>query len=298
MRKVIRVVTILLGCFIGLILLAAIGGYTVSEFRLNKQYTVDVKPITIPTDAISIAEGKRISTYRLCVGCHGPDLGGRELFNNSIGYVAASNLTSGVGGIRATYSDEDWVRAIRHGIKPDGKALLAMPSHELHTLSDDDVGKIIAYIRSLPPINSQFPDRSISPLGRAVLLVDIAPLLPAEKIDHGTPIQPPIRGITREYGAYLATNCLNCHNSAFSGGSVLGASSGAPPAANLTPSGELAGWTEEQFITFMRTGKHPSGRIIESRVMPWTRLGAMDDQELKALWVFLQSLPPKKMGEK
>lgn len=57
----------------------------------------------------------------------------------AIGRFVASNLTRGKGGVGASYTDDDWVRAIRHGVGPDGKALLIMPSQEFFNLSDADV---------------------------------------------------------------------------------------------------------------------------------------------------------------
>ena len=66
--------------------------------------------------------------------------------------------------------------------------------------------------------------------------------------------------------------------------------------ANLTPDKEtgLGDWTEEQFIATMRTGKHQGkGRAILPP-MPYFMLGALDDEEIKALWAYLRSLAPVK----
>ena len=70
---------------------------------------------------------------------------------------------------------------------------------------------------------------------------------------------------------------------------VESAEPGAPLAPNLTPGGELRAWTEEQFITTMRTGVTPSG--TEMNYMPWQYKGQMTDDELKAVWAYLMSLP-------
>jgi len=63
-----------------------------------------------------------------------------------------------------------------------------------------------------------------------------------------------------------------------------------PLAPNLTPGGELGGWTEEDFFTLIRSGIHPSGRAIDP-VMPWQSYNKMTDSELQAIWVYLQELP-------
>lgn len=65
-------------------------------------------------------------------------------------------------------------------------------------------------------------------------------------------------------------------------------------AANLTPDVEtgLGIWTEEMFISAMRTGQHMgSGRPILPP-MPWANVGKLSDEDLKAVYAYLRSLPP------
>jgi hypothetical protein len=59
---------------------------------------------------------------------------------------------------------------------------------------------------------------------------------------------------------------------------------------NLTPGGELAAWSEADFIQTIRTGATPSGHQLNA-VMPWKTYGKMSDDELKATFLYLQSLP-------
>jgi len=67
-------------------------------------------------------------------------------------------------------------------------------------------------------------------------------------------------------------------------------------ALNLTRGGEMQGWSEEQFITTMRTGVTPSGhKMID--FMPWKYFGQMTNDELKAVWMYLQSLPALPQGK-
>ena len=68
----------------------------------------------------------------------------------ALGRVIAPNLTRGRGGVGATFSDADFVRAIRHGVDPSGRPLLIMPADDYTHFSDADLGMIIAYVRSLP----------------------------------------------------------------------------------------------------------------------------------------------------
>ena len=65
--------------------------------------------------------------------------------------VAGPNISPGPGNVAATYTPEDWVRTLRHGVKPDGKPLFIMPSGGLQPPHDDDTGAVIAYVKSLAP---------------------------------------------------------------------------------------------------------------------------------------------------
>ena len=67
-------------------------------------------------------------------------------------------------------------------------------------------------------------------------------------------------------------------------------------APNLTRGGEMDGWSEEDFIATMRTGVTPSGHQLND-FMPWKYFGQMTDDELKAVWMYLQSLPALPQGE-
>ena len=63
---------------------------------------------------------------------------------------------------------------------------------------------------------------------------------------------------------------------------------------NLTPGGDLGKWTEADFIQALRTGETPEGRRLDNEKMPWRSIGQLTDDELGALWLYLQSLPSKK----
>ena len=73
------------------------------------------------------------------------------------------------------------------------------------------------------------------------------------------------------------------------GGETTGFS---PPVSDLAKSGPLANWTEADFIRTLRTGKRPDGSILDAEFMPWVEFGQMENDDLMALWVYFQSLPP------
>jgi mono/diheme cytochrome c family protein len=65
-------------------------------------------------------------------------------------------------------------------------------------------------------------------------------------------------------------------------------------AANLTPDREtgLGDWTEEMFIQTMRTGRHQGKGRALLPPMPWFSVNALSDEDIKAVFAYLQSLPP------
>jgi mono/diheme cytochrome c family protein len=124
------------------------------------------------------------------------------------------------------------------------------------------------------------------------------PLYVAETMDHAAPrIEAPSAGATKEYGRYLAVTggCTGCHGPTLSGGPVIGGPPGAPPALNLTPGGELVGWTEADFFRALREGKTPGGRQLDE-FMPWKATREMADDEIRALLLYLCSIPAKPYG--
>jgi len=298
MKTILKWIGILLGLLVGILVLTAAAVFLITNARINKTYDLALEEIAVPTSAEAIAEGEHIATIRACNGCHGPDMGGSTFIKDpAIGYYYPPNLTTGQGGRLSLYSDDQIARAIRHGVGYDNKSLLLMPAHEFNVLSDEDVGAIIAYLRARPPVDREMPESKVGPLARVLLLTGEFPLLPAELVDHDAPRPPaPEPGITAEYGRYLAVICQGCHRPDFAGGAVPGAGPDAPPALNLTPGGELIGWTEAEFIATIRTGVTPGGRELDP-LMPAELFAKMTDDELKAVWLYLQSLPALEQGE-
>jgi len=59
---------------------------------------------------------------------------------------------------------------------------------------------------------------------------------------------------------------------------------------NLTQGGDLSAWTEADFVNTLKTGVTPHGHQLSDN-MPWKEFRHMTDDELKAIWMYLQSLP-------
>lgn len=298
MKNAVKWIGGLLISLVGITVLAGLVVYFASERRINRVYKITVEPIAIPTDAVSIEEGRRQTAIRGCGAsdCHGHDFGGGVLLDDPmIGHVYGPNLTSGEGSATAGYSTKDWVRSVRHGVDPDGRPLLIMPSSSFTNLSDEDVGRIIAYIQSVPPVEHLQMESRLGPVGYVLHLTDQAPLpvLSAEVIDHSvTPPKRVVPEVSTEFGRYMIAGCMDCHRENLSGGPIPGSLPGEPPAANLTPAGNLAHWTYEGFANTLRTGVTPDGKVLDPSVMPWTIALEMTDTELEAMWLYLTSLPP------
>ncbi|HMB94109.1 MAG TPA: c-type cytochrome, partial [Rhodothermales bacterium] len=200
----------------------------------------------------------------------------------ALGRISSANLTSGKGGIAASYSAEDWVRSIRHGVGTDGKPLLIMPSAEFVHIGREDLAALLAYIKQLPPVDNELPEQKLGPVARVIMLS--GGLLQAEEVDHTLLLpETPMPGVTVEYGKYLATTCLGCHGEDYTGGPVAGPP-GTPPASNLTT---LKDWSEANFFRAVQEGVRPTGDTLHEFMPRWTPL---EDDEVKAIWTFLQSL--------
>jgi mono/diheme cytochrome c family protein len=292
MKKIFKWIGIVLGSLIGLILIVALILFIKGSSRLNKTYDFPADNIVIPTDAASIEKGQHLAET-LCTHCHTADLSGKTWFSfPPAGTVDSANLTSGEGGIgREFTTDADYVRAIRHGIGPDGKAIFMPSVAAFQNMSDQDLGALIAYLKTVPPVNHKTNGQQFTPIAKIMIGAGIIPL-PVEIVSHNSNVNAPAAGVTAEYGHYLVTvgGCYDCHGQNLSGGPYPqpGVTMLVP---NITPGGEIGLWTEEQFFSTLRTGVSPSGHQLNPEFMPWQEVGKSSDDELKAIWMYLQTLP-------
>lgn len=294
MKKILKWIGIVLGSLIGLVLV--VGGvlFVKGSAQLSKTYEFPPSNITIPTDAESIEYGKH-RVESLCQGCHGADLSGiNNWFDGGpLGTIDSANLTSGEGGFgQEAASDEDYVKAIRHGIDPEGKPIFMPAVVSTSYLSDEDLGAIVAYIKSVPPVDHVTNGSSFTPLAKVLFAIGgVLPPLPVEVVSHEVHVTAPERGATVEYGEYLVNtnDCRVCHGPRLNGGPFPDPTI-TLISPNLTPGGELGFWSEEKFMNTIRTGVKPSGRQLSDH-MPWKEYRNFYDEELKAVWLYLQSLP-------
>ncbi len=276
--------------------LTVAGVYAAVHAHVLLPREVAVDPVVVPVgDPAALERGRHLAeVVTTCTNCHGADYSGLEMADNFLlGRLWSSNLTPGRGGI-ADRSDEDLVRSIRHGVKPDGRPVLMMPSQYLYHLTDDDLGAVIAYLRSLPPVDREVPGLRLGPVSVLAIATGRVPdLLPADVLAADpTRMEPPPLAATPDYGEYLVetSGCKVCHHDNLSGGRHPLALPEEPPPPDLRAGSRVAEWSEEDFLVALRSGVTPEGDHLDARWMPWPAIGRMSDTELRAIYRFLRTL--------
>jgi cytochrome c553 len=258
-----------------LLVTAGVTIYLLSERILRRRYTEPRVAVAVPSDSQSVVQGHRLATVRGCSGgCHGREIeGGVFVDQPLLARLIAPNLTAAV----RTYSDADLARIIRRGVRPDGHSLIGMPSEMFTGLTDRDLGKILAYLRSVPPRPGPGPERRLGPIARIAFVTGkfrpAAELVRRAALVNG--IYP--RGDSTAPGAYLArTSCTECHGLDLEGGDR---------AADLRIA---VGYSSEAFAGLMRRGTALGGRELPlmSKVAR-SRFSHFTDQELGELYTYL-----------
>lgn len=291
-KKILKITLIALGSIVLLLVAFYAFIHFNIEGRMHKTYdNMPAESFPIPQDSATLALGAHLTVIKGCQDCHGPNLAGRVLIDDpGLGKIVTANLTRGKGGIGQHYTDEDWIRALRHGVSKDHKPLLVMPSEETTHLTQQDLAAVIAYCKSVPPVDQELPASVVKPLGRILTYFDQLSLLAVEKIDHSQKVVANINKIVSvEYGKYLSVSCIGCHKPNLKGGAPV--IPGSPQVADITSTGHIVNWTEEQFLNTLRTGQTPEGKVLQNEFMPWQMTKAYTDDELKSLYLFLKSQP-------
>lgn len=194
------------------------------------------------------------------------------------------------------------MRALRRGIGHDGRTLFPlMPYQFFRNLSDEDLASAIVYVRSVPAVHIEQPKR--------VLTDDISKNL--QPLPPIVPVAEPGKSDRVAYGKYLvnAGHCAACHTPAdeqgnpipgmdFAGGVQLIGPWGPDPkkvfsvaSLNLTPDPSGIGYFDEKmFVTALRTGTVKARPL--ANIMPWAFFRNLNDDDLKAIFAYLRTLPP------
>ena len=309
MKKALKIFGFLLAALALIIALVA------AWVQLTPLPTYEVKPpqVVIPTDSATLERGKKVAEL-MCAHCHlGEDgkMSGRLFTQASdpFGEMWAANITQhptkGIG----RYSDGELAYLVRTGINRDGRVVGYMMCHP--QMSDEDLGAVIAYLRSdapmMQPSEAAYPAPAYlnSFLVKTLLKFGIFKPLPYD----GQPKSAPSMTDQVAYGRYLATDlfeCSACHSASFetldmitpeNSPNFMGGGNPVPDhdfnivtSANITPSKEhgIGNWTKEQFVAAVRTGQRPDGAILKPN-MP--RFAVLNDQEIDAIWAYIQTVP-------
>ena len=291
MKKALKYIGWALAALFVFGMVAAGAAYLLAQRKMNRSIDVQVAPVAFVNDAASVERGKYLFQSRGCSECHGDNGAGRLFIDEPGGmHVWTPNISPGPGSVVAKYTEVDWVRTIRHGVKPDKRPIFIMPSEDYNRFTDADVAAIVAYARSLPPVKGEAGRIELPLMVKALYAADLIPDAP-QRIDHTLPPAKAVaEGPTVEHGAYVANMCKGCHGERFQGGKIPGSPPDWPAAADLTARATYATYDSlDKFRTMLRTGKRPSGQAI--KVMPFPSLGAMNDTDVEALYVYLKTLP-------
>ena len=283
------------GSIVGGLLMLAIAVVTGAALygfaQLNRTYNNPVANVKVAATSDQLARGQKLA--RACAGCHAPNgqlpLAGQNFSEGGppVGTLFAANLTP--GGELKDWTDGEIIRAIREGIHKDGRSLLIMPSPSFHSMSDEDVQALVAFLRSQPAAPPT-PPTKINVMGALLVTISGGAFLTAQPPITGAVTRPP-EGPTAAYGQYLVASiagCRDCHGSNLTGG--VADPNGPPAGPNLTSVGQR--WSEADFIKAMRTGTKPDGTQLSDE-MPWKEVNAFaSDDDLKALYAYLKTLTP------
>jgi hypothetical protein len=212
------------------------------------------------------------------------------------GTICFRNITPHATGIGA-WSDGEVLRALREGVDRDGNALFPiMPAFIYRHLSDADARAVLTYLRALEPVDNRLPETEVNfPVNWLVRLLP----RPLEG-----PVPPPHESDPVAYGKYLTTvaRCAFCHSPResrsrqpiegfeFAGGVAFQGREDLLYSTNLTshPSG-LGEMSRDEFIALFRRAAAPATK--ELNLMPWTYFGNMTDDDLSAMYAYLQTVP-------
>jgi mono/diheme cytochrome c family protein len=295
MGKILKWIGIVLIGLVVVIIVAVGVLYGLGRSKLSQNPNVG-QPVTAPTSAEAVARGDYlVHSVMGCEGCHGAGFEGSVFFDPAedpngppFGVLYAPNITTGTGGVGGM-SDEQYERALRHGVGIDGRTLFIMPANEYTHLSDEDLGALIAYLRTIPPIDHPTKARNFSFVAYVMAGAGMLGDTPYAQIDQDAahPAAMPA-STSAEYGEYLShlSACRDCHGQDLTGAADPETGETTP---DITAAGEVGGWTAEQFLTALHTGMTPSGRQL-TEAMPWMVYGTMTDDDLTAIYNYLQTL--------
>ena len=302
------------------ILLAALFVLVVGAVTFIKLTLPDVGPppdIRVSSTPDLIERGRYLAnSVAACMDCHstrdwskfaGPlipgTLGkGGEAFTEEFGFPGKFYSRNITPFALSTWSDAEIFRAITCGVSKDGHALFpVMPYLNYGRMDERDVMAIIAYLRSLAPIEYA-PSPSAADFPMNIILNTIP-----KKASLGK--RPDTSEVLR-YGEYITNiaSCIECHTKQekgeklkgmeFAGGFEFKLPQGTVRSANITPDETgLKNWSKKAFINRFKAyadSNYTPANVGDGfqTVMPWMMYSTMSEQDLGAIYDYLRSVPP------
>ena len=262
-------------------------------------------------DDAAVRRGEYLSRAAGCVGCHtdvdngGPPFAGGRPLETPFGVFYSPNVTpdreTGIGA----WSEEDFVRALREGVAPDGTHYFPVFPYPSYTrMTDADMRDLGAYLFSREAVHREVPDHDVPfPLSWRFLQLGWKLLF----FSGGEYRPDPARDAEWNRGAYLVralAHCGECHTPR----NVLGAPvadrflAGTPdgpdgaPVPNVTPDPRtgIGNWSADDLVQLLKSGLKPDFDDVQGSMYEAIEHGLkfLTDEDLKAIAVYVLSLDP------
>ena len=309
------------------IVIAIVSFFIYVQSSWDKTYEIAYPDLKTSSDSAIIAKGEylvhgpahcsncHVSSWQAMInadsGIDEPLIGGVRFPLGPLGELSPANLTSDTETGLGRYSDGEIFRMMRHAVKPDGTASMALMM-PFWNMADEDLEAVVSYLRTLEPIKNEIEAPEWTFMGKMIrtMAPTFKPIYNPNPPDKAPPMAPTIeRG---EYISKYVANCVGCHTPRdmmtyepigpeYSGGMefeplpTLHEKLGIDPnlwhrSPNITPHPESA---LSKFKNLKEwKDRFRIGRSIPISAMHWGPFSKMSDEDLEALWVYLHSLDP------
>jgi fructose 5-dehydrogenase cytochrome subunit len=227
-------------------------------------------------DPDSIKRGAYLATASDCAACHtapgGLAFAGGLAIASPVGTIFSTNITPSTSAGIGNYSEADFARAVRRGIRKDGGNLT---SYRL--LTDADVHDLYNYFLHGVAAVHLVPRRTALPFPMNIRASMIGWNLLF--LSHESFVADPHQSADWNRGAYLVggpAHCSTCHTprgflmQELSGSNLAGGQVGPWFAPNVTSdaSSGIGSWTQQELVQYLRTGSLPPRRGLPAA---WAR---------------------------
>lgn len=263
----------------------------------------NIRP-SVPLSAEYVVRGREIVTgLGACGYCHGAasdpaaPLSGGRVHYDLYGAIAAANLTPAKSGL-ADWEARDVIKAFRSRVDREGSQLSPEMHKGMEWIADRDLLAIVAYLRTLAPVENTVEARSVSFISRNTTgffegSVDLRGFIPTVDARNQS-----------AYGRYLVNNlarCTACHNTPatlisaeglLTGGASVKTSKGEKTAPDITASGVfgIGEWSEDAIVHYLRSGETPDRKRVDPAFCPVNFYTNAAEQDLRAIAVYLKSV--------